>query len=72
MNHIASTRITTIFATSLIAAGITAGAWTLASPPAFHYVADYGASDTARIGMEHAQHEGVQHQHNGGHDHDSQ
>lgn len=30
-------------------------------------VADYGSSITAQIGMTHAQHEGVPHQHNGGH-----
>ncbi len=30
-------------------------------------IADYGSSITAQIGMAHAQHEGVPHQHNGGH-----
>ena len=62
-------RITTIFTTSLIAAGITAGGWTIASPPA-HYLADFGANETAEIGQERARDAGVQHEHNSGHEHD--
>lgn len=66
MNRTATPRITAVWLTPLVAIGIAAGA-SLASVPASQYLADYGASDTAQIGMEHAQHEGVQHQHNGGH-----
>ena len=62
-------RITTIVATSLIAAGITAGAATIASPSP-HHLADFGANETAEIGQQRARDAGVQHEHNSGHEHD--
>ncbi len=64
MNRTATIRMAAVL-TPIAAAAIAAGAWSMASTqPA--YLADYGASDTAQISMEHAQHQGVQHQHNGG------
>ena len=64
-----STRTRVRLAAFLAACGIFIGAPLLA-PNQSHNLADYGASNTAQIGMEHAQAEGVQHQHNGGHDRD--
>lgn len=68
MNRSTSTRVrlAALLAAPLAACGIFTGA-ALLGPNQSHNLADYGASNTAQIGMEHAQSEGVQHQHNGGH-----
>lgn len=66
MMRTASTRMALV--APFVAAAIAAGAWSIASTHP-QYLADYGASNTAQISMEHAQHQGVQHQHNGGHAH---
>ena len=58
-------RLATFLAAPVAACGIFTGALLLGSNES-HNLADYGASNTAQIGMERAQGEGVQHQHNGG------
>lgn len=68
MKRTASTRITTVLLTPLVAASIAAGAWTLVSTHP-EYLADFGANDTAEIGQERARDAGVRHEHNGGHEH---
>jgi hypothetical protein len=65
MNRSTRVRLGAFLAAPAAACGIFTGAVLLGSSQS-HNLADYGASDTAQIGMEHAQHEGVQHQHNGG------
>lgn len=62
-------RLASFLAAPVAACGIFTGALLLGSNQSQN-LADYGASDTAQIGMEHAQHQGVQHQHNGGSDRD--
>ena len=69
MSRTASTRITTALLTPFVAAGIVAGAWSLASPRPQN-LADFGANETAEIGQQRARDAGVQHEHNGGHEHD--
>ena len=58
-------RLAAFLAAPVAACGIFTGAFLLGSNQS-HNLADYGASDTAQIGMEHAQSQGVDHQHNGG------
>jgi hypothetical protein len=69
MNRSTRVRLAAFLAVPIAACGIFAGAFLPGSNQS-HNLADYGASDTAQIGMEHAQGEGVQHQHNGGHERD--
>lgn len=67
MNPTATSRLTAFLTAAVAAAGIFAAALISSSHPSQSYdLADYGSSITAQIDMAHAQHEGVQHQHNGG------
>ena len=66
MNRSTRTRVRlATFLAAAVGCGIFTGAFLLGSNQS-HDLADYGASDTAQIGMEHAQSQGVEHQHNGG------
>lgn len=58
-------RLATMIAAPVAACGIFTGSFLFASNQSQN-LADYGSSITAQIGMEHAQGEGVEHQHNGG------
>ena len=59
-------RLATFLAAPVAACGIFTGAVLLGSNQSQN-LADYGAGNTAQIGIEQAQSQGVQHQHNVGH-----
>lgn len=62
-NRLMAFHIAAVATIGIVAAAILSNSNSTASSD----VADYGSSITAQIGMAHAQHEGVSHQHNSGH-----